>query len=488
MVKKQKGGTILIRTDEHIYQAVEDWFNNRDEAEYIYGHISDWDTSAVTNMQSLFYDQGDFNDDISNWNVSNVTNMNSMFWKASSFNQPIGGWDTKKVTTMEYMFYDARSFNQPIGEWDTENVTNMNGMFMKATSFNQPIGKWNTINVIIMDNMFKEARSFNQDLTPWYYSVIEIIGYPITIEEEERDIFYNSGMIKGNYPRNGIQEKLRLADVNRVKMNTLLQDSKKNTLLHEVRRDKDKHEKSDRREQAFGIVNDIARTEERKGNLYTYYERFGGKKRRKSLKKKMKISGGFDPELLEPCNRENIRKRLIEVNNILMNSDSIGISPEDALMQIENLIPPDGFGRNCVWLSADRARNPVLERKINIRYGPSPNIGGKNKRKTRRRNGGNKPDSFDMSSLYNALPGTVTYGNNNVGYAQPNYNNWRGSEMVTRDDNRLYRENSPQTQANTNYNTTVGLGNPLRRNWGGKSKRIKSLKKKQRKTKRKGRR
>jgi hypothetical protein len=138
-----------------------------------------------------------------------------------------------------------------------------------------------------MDNMFKEARSFNQDLTPWYYSVIEIIGYPITIEEEERDIFYNSGMIKGNYPRNGIQERLRLADVNRVKMNTLLQDSKKNTLLHEARRDKDKHEKSDRREQALGIVNDIARTEERNGNL-SYYQRFGGKKRRKNLKKKSK--------------------------------------------------------------------------------------------------------------------------------------------------------------------------------------------------------
>ena len=117
MIKKQKGGTILIRTDDHIYQAVKDWISNRDEAEYIYGHISDWDTSAVTNMQSLFRELGDFNDDISNWNVSNVTDMSKMFLHARSFNQPIGAWDTHNVTDMKYMLYGGCPLEQSPPHW-----------------------------------------------------------------------------------------------------------------------------------------------------------------------------------------------------------------------------------------------------------------------------------------------------------------------------------------------------------------------------------
>jgi len=45
-----------------------------------YGHISDWDTSLVVDMSSLFDSKTIFNGNISDWNVSNVKNMESMFF------------------------------------------------------------------------------------------------------------------------------------------------------------------------------------------------------------------------------------------------------------------------------------------------------------------------------------------------------------------------------------------------------------------------
>jgi hypothetical protein len=101
-----------IRTDEDIHSAVQLWYSNRDEAIIIYGHISFWDTSLVTNMNELFKYCHKFNDTISEWDVSNVSNMCDMFYEAKQFNQPICIWDVSKVTTMKRMFYFAKTFNQ----------------------------------------------------------------------------------------------------------------------------------------------------------------------------------------------------------------------------------------------------------------------------------------------------------------------------------------------------------------------------------------
>src|SRR5690606_9503259 len=61
-------------------------------------------TTRVTDMNQLFYQKGNFNQDISSWDVGNVTNMSYMFGYASSFNQDIGSWDVGNVTNMSYMF------------------------------------------------------------------------------------------------------------------------------------------------------------------------------------------------------------------------------------------------------------------------------------------------------------------------------------------------------------------------------------------------
>ena len=76
----------LIRTDEDIGDAVGLWRGDRAAAEARYGHISLWNTSAVTDMHELFAEARDFRDDISQWDVSNVTIMTGLFHDASSFN------------------------------------------------------------------------------------------------------------------------------------------------------------------------------------------------------------------------------------------------------------------------------------------------------------------------------------------------------------------------------------------------------------------
>ncbi len=86
--------------DTNIHKATRLWctIERRADAMLLYGHISDWDTSAVTDMSSLFEDQTGFNDNISHWDVSSVTTMAFMFVEASAFNQSLNLWDVSKVS------------------------------------------------------------------------------------------------------------------------------------------------------------------------------------------------------------------------------------------------------------------------------------------------------------------------------------------------------------------------------------------------------
>ena len=116
-------GSLKPFDNDIIREAVKEWLKDPVKVKSKYGHISSWDTSKVTDMNSLFEWAKDFNDDIGNWNTSNVTNMAEMFCGAESFNQDIGRWDVSNVEDMRGMFMDAKSFNQDIGDWDVSNVT-----------------------------------------------------------------------------------------------------------------------------------------------------------------------------------------------------------------------------------------------------------------------------------------------------------------------------------------------------------------------------
>ena len=74
--------------------------------------ISNWDTSKVTNMRTMFYYASVFNQDISNWNVSSCSNFTNMFCYASVFNQDIGNWKLRSAgATMTNMFSNASAWS-----------------------------------------------------------------------------------------------------------------------------------------------------------------------------------------------------------------------------------------------------------------------------------------------------------------------------------------------------------------------------------------
>ena len=82
--------------NETLRAAVKEWLDDESKAEKKYGHISDWDTSEVTDMSTMFSAAKSFNQPLEKWDVSNVTTMLGMFYGAESFNQPLEKWDGKQ--------------------------------------------------------------------------------------------------------------------------------------------------------------------------------------------------------------------------------------------------------------------------------------------------------------------------------------------------------------------------------------------------------
>ena len=57
---------------------------------------------------------------------------------SSIFNQSLNHWDTTNVTNMESMFLNATSFID-LNLWNTSNVTNMLNFLSGATSYQQSL-------------------------------------------------------------------------------------------------------------------------------------------------------------------------------------------------------------------------------------------------------------------------------------------------------------------------------------------------------------
>ncbi len=112
-----------LTTNKNIQDAVCHWCNQHDHAELVYGHISYWDTSLITNMESLFNER-ESKLAIFGENGASKTNLN----RFKNFNDDISRWDVRNVTTMRGMFKGLDNFNQPLGQWDVRNVMDMTGI------------------------------------------------------------------------------------------------------------------------------------------------------------------------------------------------------------------------------------------------------------------------------------------------------------------------------------------------------------------------
>ena len=84
----------------------------------IYGHISTWDVSNITNFDYLF----SFYDD-----KSSDKAMDTWFYDITiKFNEDISNWDVSNALTMIHMFRGCENFNINLNKWNVSKVKNIN--------------------------------------------------------------------------------------------------------------------------------------------------------------------------------------------------------------------------------------------------------------------------------------------------------------------------------------------------------------------------
>jgi len=99
--------------------------------------IGDWDVGRVTNFRAMFRRNFVFDQDISDWNMVSATGVNQMFDRAIGFNNggvSLNCWDTSNITNFNTMFFEASSFNQDISNWCVANIGSEPSNFKTAAN------------------------------------------------------------------------------------------------------------------------------------------------------------------------------------------------------------------------------------------------------------------------------------------------------------------------------------------------------------------
>jgi hypothetical protein len=77
-----------------------------------------WDTASTVSMRYAFNAAREMNSDLSKWNVAKVKTLEFMFNSASKFvGTGLSEWDTTSVTNLNSIFYGAVSMNVNLGGW-----------------------------------------------------------------------------------------------------------------------------------------------------------------------------------------------------------------------------------------------------------------------------------------------------------------------------------------------------------------------------------
>ena len=147
-------------SQSNIYTAGQAWCADSAAAWIEYGDVATWLTDSnsqyttVTDLESVFQDcESGLNTDLSDWDTSRVTSMATLFVNCYDYNQDHTGWDTSQVTDMYAMFYGTHAMNGDLSSFDTSKVTDFSTMFVYS-GFNQPLDAWDTSSGKDMSFMF----------------------------------------------------------------------------------------------------------------------------------------------------------------------------------------------------------------------------------------------------------------------------------------------------------------------------------------------
>lgn len=111
------------------------------------GNVSSFDVTSSYDLSFMFYKASSFNQDVSDWTredaiepgsfrVKWIQNMQSMFEGASSFQgSGMSEWQTFAVWNMNSMFKDTPSFSGDLSNWNVKNVKDFREMF-EDSAFN----------------------------------------------------------------------------------------------------------------------------------------------------------------------------------------------------------------------------------------------------------------------------------------------------------------------------------------------------------------
>jgi surface protein len=191
---QQKTDLAVFVDTYDLKQAIDLWIVDKKRAQRLYGHISNWNVSAMMDMSLLFRGAASFSEDLSQWDVSLVRNMSGMFHDASQFQSNLSSWQVSNVKDFSHMFHGATSFDGDVSTWEVLSAVDYSFMFCDATSFQGDLSTWMTgfnkdnyidysysnlrppvvskesplfLHAQNMESMFENAISFDSKLALW---------------------------------------------------------------------------------------------------------------------------------------------------------------------------------------------------------------------------------------------------------------------------------------------------------------------------------
>ena len=154
-------------------------------------NLSSFDTSKVTNMGSMFLGMSNLTTlNLSNFDTSKVTDMHFMFYGMSNLTSlNLSSFDTSKVTTMERMFYGISNLTTlGLSNFNTSNATNMGYMFSDMSNLIAlDLSNFNTSKVRDMQYMFSGMSNLTTlNLSNFNTSKVTSMAYMFSLLDKDK--------------------------------------------------------------------------------------------------------------------------------------------------------------------------------------------------------------------------------------------------------------------------------------------------------------